>query len=52
MVASEVNENIGEYTLMSMLNNCVGGIAVVSINNIYSAACLCLSILSLIRFSS
>lgn len=32
-------------TLMSMLNNCVGGIAVVEKNNIYSAACLVLSIL-------
>lgn len=32
-------------TAMSMLNNCVGGIAVVCPNNLYSAACLVLSIL-------
>lgn len=45
------NIDISTHTLASMLNNCVGGIAVVPINNIYSAACLTLSILCILTIS-
>lgn len=44
--------DISTHTLASMLNNCVGGIAVVPINNIYSAACLTLSILCILTISN
>ena len=43
VIAIPTHDDINTFT--SMLNNCVGGIAVISPNNIYSAACLCLSIL-------
>ena len=43
VIAVPTHGDINTFT--SMLNNCVGGIAVISPNNIYSAACLCLSIL-------
>lgn len=39
------NDRMEDVTLMSVLNNCVGGIATVNVNNVYSAACLICSIL-------
>lgn len=44
-VCVQSDEQSGMRTAMSMLNNCVGGITVVSPDNVYGAACLVCSIL-------
>lgn len=42
---NKFGDKLEDVTLMSILNNCVGGIATVNVNNVYSANCLICSIL-------